>query len=472
MSKIKALLMALILLVGGLYVWKIEQEEKQAAQLEVEKRKIFPEITEDKVKLISATSGKGSFRTFRRGYRDNKETTSEAWVLNSPDNAPADMGKIKNIIFALLNLESKNVIQADELLEDQAQYGLVPPELVLTFEGTFGRKVFSFGKKVAASSRRYMQPQDEDRIFLVDDSVFANLDISVQDLCDKKPLKVEAQNIKQAIFLADPDNFIRLDLNSETNIWTISNKYKKLIPDQELINNKIAALTKLTAKYVIDAREEKLSVYGLKKPLLTVSLVDKEENPLSFQIGEGISIDALNLNPEANFDKENLSIERAYYLRILGSSVVYQMKHSYFSNFLQDLNFFRTRTPFKDLAKMSLEKFSLNQDNKSFSLLEHAESDTLLQSLINLKVISYSTLKDEEKNEVLKKVKNSIELKVKNSELNYKIYLGDKLSTTTNANDQQSPYWLYWNTEDGETLAAVVRAEDYSLISNIIVEIK
>ena len=67
-----------------------------------------------------------------------------------------------------------DAIKGEEVDDDQSVYGLLPPELVLTVQGSFGKRVVSFGK-VSISGKRYAQAEGDQGIYLVTDSIFKAL---------------------------------------------------------------------------------------------------------------------------------------------------------------------------------------------------------------------------------------------------------------------------------------------------------
>lgn len=459
MTKVKALLMAIVLASLGFFIYQTERREfLEKAALEKTEELILPDIKEEQFQQIHVVAPNNSYRL--------QKTKNNSWVLVKPEGVPANPERVSAIIKTLLRVTAKNVIPANEIEQDQSLYGLVPPAMVLTIDGNFGKRTFSFGKKVVASGRRYVQSQSDQRFFLVDDNVFNLLNTTADEIFDKNPFHIESDKITEFSVLRAGEDYLRFIKDQEKKQWKVSSNKDEYNVDSSLIERKLASLNKLKAKHVLELTGETLALYGLKVPKLSANYIISDDYEQGFLVGEGVSLDALN--PE-NLEEENesnkLSNHLAYYIKVQGADYVYQIPHIFFSDFLLPAYYFQDKKPFSGIKKEEIEKITLKKDKKVKEIFFDTDSilfEKLTAVLIDFSVVSYQVISPEDKKRLgLEDPEFTLEFVLKDSKQTISIKAGNELETQQK-NKSNSPRWVELKLINGSTVPAVVNYVTYN----------
>lgn len=466
MSKKKTILMIFVVVLLALLVFHSEKQELIQLNEAVENQElIFDKIKPEEIQQIHVIVGSNSYRLQRK--------FADSWILIKPEGAPVNKEKVNAIIQTLLRTRAKNIIQENEIEKDQSLYGLAPPQMVLTLDGDFGKKAYSFGKRVQASARRYLQSQNDKRFFLVDDNLFNLLNITTDELFNKSPFSIEANKITELSILRDKKDVLKFYQDKESKKWKLDYYYlvegkeqKKSIPiDSQYFSEKLGSINKIKASHALELTAETLALYGLKIPKLSGTIVWDESNETQFLLGEGISIDSLT--PESSEQvEENLVNSLAYFLKIKGSGdFIYQIPHSFFAEFYSDPNIFRERKPFANIEKEKISKIkvSKNSEIKEYDLSSNQEKfNKLFEILKNFTVIAYQEVnKGNEENIGLSKEAIIYEFYRSSTERPIVIKFGKELNTTQKDNNL-APRWVELELEDGTVIFAVVNYFTYN----------
>ena len=417
MSLRKGLLMAILLVLAAAYVLRLDRQTDLNDHTTVTAQKslrVFPDISEPEVTSIRVIQANQTFAVSKQ-----KDDSRRLWRLDRPLDAPASSHTMERIVHLLVSLESGNIIAAKDVEEDQSVYGLAPPELFLTVLGSFGERKMSFGKKHPVSGRRYLQPENDGRIFLIDEALFDMLSKPSDSLRERHPGTFEPGEVQTIITLnpeAKPMVFRRMHEEAEgIDHWQLQSDSKEWVADADVIHRELTELAGLEAKEFVDNAAENLMLLGLSQPKLTIRLTlspDASGKPrdMLFQIGQGMGIEKDEANAAA--------LRQMYYMKLSGEPWVYRFDKAFFRDWLQPAEHFLDRTPFDDLSGedfsgVRIEHSAAGQnsefvlerstDERGISQWKVAQGgervpavgvDQWLEHFFTLKVISYPALGD------------------------------------------------------------------------------
>lgn len=129
-----ASMLVLVLLLAGLTWLSLEQQEKEA-------KTALTSLSPDQVSLIRIESGKGSLIRLER--------MNSGWMMTQPSKARADDTKINRLLEITLAISIRKFKPQQEM----TQYGLNPPQAVLTLNKTR----IEMGSLHPINQRRYMR---------------------------------------------------------------------------------------------------------------------------------------------------------------------------------------------------------------------------------------------------------------------------------------------------------------------------
>jgi len=469
----KFLFMSLCLVLGALYLWKYENEHPAVQETNVTKVDIFPGLTPENTTKLSVVRPGSSYSLVR-------SEGAARWQLRRPEGARADEGKIASMLKALSALKSQNVLEKGEVDADQSIYGLQPPDLVLTVEGSYGKKVVSFGKKLPISGRRYLQPENDGRVFLVEEPIFALFNIDPDQVRDHLPIRFEAEKIDQLEVSRtgkEPLTFTRA-----ADGWKVQFEGGGFRVDDTLMASKLNDLRRVRVKSFVDEPSDVVALYGLAKPRVVVKLhgtgaFEGGAESLTIEIGEGISI--------GTAEQEGLPAVAAstgYYIRLSGDPIVYEVARPFYGEFLQPPEYFRPRSPFASLKgkieridlelggkaagtlKRSGEKWELEEDGKEVPAASD-RTNGWLNTLHDLRVVSYGAIKDSANPETgLQNPAAKYRIILKDRPAPLLILLGGAVHAADASNEpgassesgEQAPRWIAVSQEDGALVPAII----------------
>ena len=468
--------MSLCLVLGALYLWKYETEHPRVEEPNTAKVEIFPGVTAQNTEKLMVVRAGSAFSLVKG------KGPAAHWQLRRPEGARGDEKKIAAMLQTLSALKSQNVLEKSEVDDDQSIYGLQPPELVLTVEGSYGKKAASFGKKLAISGRRYLQPQNDGRIFLVDEPVFAMFNVGPSDVRDRLPIKFDQSKITE--LNVSRANKTDLKFSRGERGWSVQFEGGGFRVDDTVIETELNDLRKVRVKEFVDAPEGASAVYGLEKPRVVVRLrgagaFEGPTDSMTINVGEGVSLGAVEKDGEPA-----IAASTGYYIQLAGQPFVYELARPFYGEFLQQPEFFRPRSPFAALKGEDILRVELEDGGKTIGSLKHAGDTWVLEQdgketpvnaerakewlsdVHRLKVLSYGALKDS----------SSSETGLQNPAARYRIFVKDRpapllillggavqaAESSSSGSGEQAPRWIAVSQEDGALVPAIVDHGSYA----------
>jgi hypothetical protein len=287
MNQRKSLLLLVILLVLGGYIYFVEVPREQKA---AEEKKLVV-FDKDAVEEISLTYPERSITL--------QKTEAGKWRITQPVEAEADESTVNNLITSVVDAEVKRTL--DEVPQDLTIYGLKAPviKMKLTLKGGQALPLVSLGKDTPVGFSVYAQKEGEQKILLLPQTLRLGLQKETKDLRDRTILTFTDDEVKK-IEIRAADNEILL--NKVDGNWML----EKPTPAKADTTEVQTFLSNLRSIRAQDFLEEPILApkdFGFAPPQLAVTLT----------VGNDNAQKAILLGNEKNDDKggKNRYLKRA-----------------------------------------------------------------------------------------------------------------------------------------------------------------
>ncbi|MBI1851512.1 MAG: DUF4340 domain-containing protein [Planctomycetes bacterium] len=279
--KYRSTLVLLILaVIGGLWIWLGEPKTKTTEEVERAKSRLFAWKSED-VKKVELKRDSATIVL----ERDDKD--KDTWRLTQPIEAKAERSEVDGILSRLEFLERKNTIQAEGgKAVDLHEYGLDKPRLELTLT-TKDAKATPQSIQVGADgvgTVLYLRLPATNEVVTVDKSLWSSVDKKVDELRDKSVADVEAYKVTR-LELKYPDRTIALTKADDT--WSLTSPVSDFA-DSDKINKMMEKLRSLKAEKVVADKPGDLGPFGLTTPRLQLTVSEGESKNQTVQLGGDI----------------------------------------------------------------------------------------------------------------------------------------------------------------------------------------
>ncbi|MCB0323573.1 MAG: DUF4340 domain-containing protein [Bdellovibrionales bacterium] len=399
---------------------------EEPATEETTQRVLVPFASEDVRVLHFIYSSGGSFGLFRQGIdpaapiaATELDEDGRQWVLRDPLGAPAEQDAVEALLAVLQHLQAHNAVSVSDPERDESAFGLMPPELVLRIEGTFGERVLSFGRKHEVTGRRYVQPEGAGKVFLIDESDYKKVAEARDQLRSKRPLSFDPRDVVSVLVLdpyKDPLQISRVQAENGASAagWEMVVDGERLEADTHLVERELELLTHIEVERFIAPGELPLQAFGLHLPRLILQLrLAKPRLPgvewsdatniiLHFAEGPALKLPS----PDEGDASRELNL---YYFRQVGDPWIYPIARPIYRGWLQPAPHFRVRRPFERLSLPAVRavemvhaqrgRISISRSGESWQAdtrsadsrqpLKNAVVTTWLESLSRLHVLSY-----------------------------------------------------------------------------------
>lgn len=202
------LALAVIVLIGGLYIHFVEQETETTSEALEKGKKVFSEEKDlsDHVSRLAVKRDDGEFHFERAG-----EAADASWKMTEPLKARADKSEIKSIASDLEDLKIKNAISAEGKNLKLEDYGLDKPKAEITFSVDKNEYKLLIGSASPTDEDEiFVRRAGSDRIYIVSKSIYGKANKSLNEYRDKKVIDVEKDKVLS----------LKLDWNDKTDLLT------------------------------------------------------------------------------------------------------------------------------------------------------------------------------------------------------------------------------------------------------------
>ncbi len=272
---------AALLVLAGLfsYFWFVERKTEPKPEGERAKVTVLT-VDKSKAKEVSiATKGADTMRVVKEG---------SGWKVVSPFSAPADGSAVDSMLTSLEKLEADEVV--DEKPGDLGQYGLATPSRTVSalVEGAKEPLAVQFGAKSPDGSSVYAKTPAAAKVYLVPTWVEGTFDKKPFDLRDRDVLHVKRDDVR-SLEIAGPEGGYAL-ARTDSGDWAFT-KPVATRAGRWSVDGLLGTIENLRMESVAaeDARDPKqIARFGVEKPSRSVSLVMKDGQTRSLEIGAGI----------------------------------------------------------------------------------------------------------------------------------------------------------------------------------------
>lgn len=254
MKRVVSTLLLLVVALGlGAYVYFVESERKPASEVANEKSKVFSNLDPAKIEEVAIKTATDTTSLMK---------DDGLWKIVNPIEAGVDDSELSGITTNLGTLEVQRVV--DEKPADLSQYGLSPAKTQITFrqEGDAAPRQLLLGEKTATGGDLYAKVGDDPKVFLVSGFLEATFNRSTFDLREKGILKFDREKVTQ-VEVVSPDHTVTF-VKANDN-WSMSTP-KVARADFGTVEGLIGRVSTGQMKSLIADSTTDLAQYGLDKP--------------------------------------------------------------------------------------------------------------------------------------------------------------------------------------------------------------
>lgn len=272
-KSIRTLIIAIILLILlgiGYYFavkWTPDNDKSDITESESNSQYVTLLNTEsDSVKSVTINNGDLSYMI------NNGESKS----LTGYASAILDESSIDNVFYAVLSLTGEAL--GKDLTRENESYGLTNSTRFITAEsenGEIHRVVF--GSSSNFDGKLYAAVDDEDTVYTVSESAVEAVLRAPSDLRSKQICTIDNTSITKISLSRGGSKILELEYAENENedeaslnmpSYTMNYPYSSVKASSDRVNELLEALTSLSATEICEENSQKLSAYGLDKPMI------------------------------------------------------------------------------------------------------------------------------------------------------------------------------------------------------------
>jgi hypothetical protein len=258
---ITTLVLLVVALGLGAYIYFVESKRKPAAERVDEKAKVFSGLDAATVEELEVKASGGDLTKLKK--------ENGAWRIVAPITSGVDESEVSGITSNLGSLEVQRVV--DEQPADVAQYGLAPARTEIGFRtaGQGAPRRLLLGEKTATGGDLYAKLASEPRVFLVSGFLDTTFNRSTFDLRDKTVLRFDRDKVT-TVELTSPDRTITFAKEGDT--WKIAAP-QAVRADYGTVEGLVGRIATGQMKSLVADAPQDLAQYGLQKPERSVTLL-------------------------------------------------------------------------------------------------------------------------------------------------------------------------------------------------------
>jgi hypothetical protein len=257
MSLFKAIVMAVVLLALGAYVYFVElpHEKEEAA-----KKKLF---TFDKAAVTEVQL------TYPERSLHLKKDETGKWRILQPIDTEADETTVTNLVNAIADAEISRIL--DDPVQDPALYGLNAPVVKLQVILKNGETLpqVSIGKDTPVGYSVYMQKEGETKLLLTPQAFRLGMTKEVKDVRDKTVLALKPDEVKKVEIQRQGSEIVLTKVDSG---WSLEKPVSGKADDSQ-VQTFLSSVQNMKAQDFVEAPILESKEYGLDPPQLAVSLM-------------------------------------------------------------------------------------------------------------------------------------------------------------------------------------------------------
>ena len=269
------IIMLLIALGLGSYIWFYDRYQASTGQVEREGRRVF-RIKADDIERLDISAGDKRI-VFAR------EEDGE-WRMTKPLDYGADNAVLKTVCNRLEALGAKRTIPAGEMnAAKEREFGLEKPRIRVRFTAGKRNLELDLGKDTPLGNRLYARAGGTGDVYIVPKAIYNVLDKKPDDFRDRSVIKFDLDRISRAEIRRGGET---LKFKREGEKWLVEGPVSGLgNPDK--ISGALRKVRNLRIRDFITDKPKNLADYGLDKPAYEVVVWDeKGQSSKAVQFGK------------------------------------------------------------------------------------------------------------------------------------------------------------------------------------------
>lgn len=165
----------------------------------------------------------------------NVKKTPDGWVLHSPFHARVNPTRMAQLLDALEQASLLDIISLPEIRRSElalADFGFTAQAPRLTLTSPTGEETFIIGSKTPTGNELYLQLNTHDQIFVTEAHLRAVLPTSLDDIRDRKLIRLERPLLRTLEIRTPGKPFIRL--SKESGTWILVQPVEALADDTKV----------------------------------------------------------------------------------------------------------------------------------------------------------------------------------------------------------------------------------------------
>jgi hypothetical protein len=254
------LLLLLVALALGAYVYFVESEREPAAERAERRDRVFEGLDAEQLEEIRVRPSAGEATTLRK--------ENGRWRIVAPVEAEADEAEASALASSLASLDVQRVV--DDAPGALDQFGLDAPRIEVAFRqaGEAEPRTLLLGSRTPTGGDMYAKLAASPRVFLVNAYLDSTFDRKTFDLRDKSVLKVERGAV-DAVELVVPGTTMRFAKSGNT--WRMTAPVEARA-DFGAIEGLISRLNSAQMRSIVATEPERLDRFGLEPPRYQATL--------------------------------------------------------------------------------------------------------------------------------------------------------------------------------------------------------
>ncbi len=259
------LISAIVLLIlACIYVYG-EISKKETAIKEKEEKKIFS-ITPEEINRVSIGK-KDGYVIF--------EKQDGIWNISSPQKFTAKSWEFENMLYLLSDLKKEEEIPAENLKD----FGLQPPNIILTLSGKEREETIEIGKRNYNGNLSYAKKLDQNSIFTVSSILIGDLERPYSFFIEDSPLPIDLEKAEEIRVKTENNTTL---LSKREDIWEMEGDG---MPKQKADPKKATLyLQSITSLRVRDIKQGSLAPDAPKSYKAYISVTDKDKKEKSLYL--------------------------------------------------------------------------------------------------------------------------------------------------------------------------------------------
>jgi len=289
------LILALVVLVLGAFIWFYERELPGSEERAEQAKKVLGGLESSDVDAVEIAWEDRRVRLERRSPAETEDgegedagagedaSTEERWRLVEPWETRADPTEVSRLLTTLVDLEKRRTLEDP----DRAAMGLEPPAATVTLGTEDGERVLQVGGEVPVSKDRIVALAGGSEAYQVRGAVWDDLTRDPGRWRDKRIVRAEQDDVAR-VELSGGDGEGPVVLTRDGDSYRLEAPLRDRA-DRETVRGFLNRLSNLRAQSFIDDPETELEdpeTLGLDPPQAVVTAeIEGEDEPVRVELG-------------------------------------------------------------------------------------------------------------------------------------------------------------------------------------------